>query len=118
MRILRDVAVVVVVLAALGAALVIYASITTVSVHNKSNESLSDLKIGITGKVLWQGDLRAGDSKLAFGMPSHDGGAAISYVANDLSHQVECGYVTGGLSRTSISIDILPDGLSNCQQSY
>jgi hypothetical protein len=117
-RLLRDFLVAAAVLAALATAIGIYISITTVVVRNKSNESLADVKIGFTGKTLWQGDLKAGDSKWTFGMPSQDGGAVVSYVTNNVSHEIACGYVTGGPSRTSISVEILPRGAFDCEQRY
>lgn len=116
-RLFRDAILAVIALAMLAGAAWAYLSTTTVTVRNKTAHTLSGVKIGFTGKELWNGDLEAGDSKWVFGLPNQDGSVEITYLLGNQGHEVGCGYVTGGPSSTSYDFTILPDGQSNCEPS-
>lgn len=115
-RFLRDILAAGAVLLLCAVAFAAYLSITTVTVRNRTDHSLSQMKIGFTGKHLWTGSLEAGDSKWLFGVPSQDGGVEVTYSISNQTHEVRCGYVTGGPSRSSLEIAILPNGQSTCEQ--
>lgn len=99
-RSLRDILAAGAVLLLCALAFAAYLSITTVTAHNRTDNPPSQIKIGFTGKHLWTGSLEAGDSKWLFGLPNQDGGVEVTYVVGDQTHEVRCGYVTRGPSRS------------------
>lgn len=117
-RLLRDIVIAAAMVAALAIAVAIYLSVTTVIVRNATHQPLFDVKIGFTGKILWEGRLEPGSSKWTFGMPQRDGSVEISYQAGGAPYLVHCGYVSGGPGGGSFEIEVLPDGGSNCEENY
>lgn len=114
-RLFRDIALAAAVLAAIGAIGLVYLSVATVTVRNKTDQTLNAVKIGLAGKEVWQGDLAAGDSKWTFGVPKQDGGAEVTYLLGDRRYEANCGYFMPG---SSFDVVILPEGHSTCEQSH
>ena len=116
-RLLRDISIAGGVLLLFGLAIAAYLSIATVRVHNKTDNALTGVKIGFTGKELWSGDLEVGNSKWVFGLPNQDGSIEVSYAVGDQTYSARCGYVSAGPMRRSFDIALLSRGRSNCAES-
>ncbi len=115
-RLLRDALVAAATLAILAGMAWIYLSTTTVTVLNETDQPLSDVEVGFTGKQLWKGEIGTGESKWTFGMPSQDGSVQILYTSGDTTHQVQCGYISPGPGGKAFAIEIHPDGASDCEE--
>jgi hypothetical protein len=116
-RLLRDAAIAAAAFAILAGGFWAYLSATTVTVRNETDQPLSNVEVGFTGKLLWKGDLKSGGSKWTYGMPQQDGSVEVSYAAGETMHQTRCGYVSPGPGGRTIVVEILPEGRSNCEDS-
>lgn len=119
MRILRDAMIGLtgsaVALAILGIGAMAFMSVVTVTVHNDSQQKLANLRIGFTGKTLWQGELDPQESKWTFGIPTQDGSVEVTYGTGNSPITAKCGYVTRGPLGGSFVVTVLPDGHSECE---
>lgn len=94
-----------------------YLSLVTVTVRNETDQPLSKVEVGFTGKRLWEGALDVRGSTWTYGRPLKDGSIEISYTAGTTTHQARCGYVSTGPGGKRFTVELLPDGRSNCQES-
>lgn len=81
----------------LGAVAWTYMSVVTVTIRNEASDAASNVAVGFTEKILWQGDLMPGQSKWTIGIPRGDGPVEVSYEIAGQRFKIECGYVTAGL---------------------
>ena len=84
--------------------------ISIVSIANKSDGPLSDVKVEFAGNRMWQGNLAAGKVKHTLGVVDGGGEAIVSYVKPDGTRvEIRCGYVTGGPMAVSMAFTLKPD---------
>ena len=119
-RLLRGIVVAAVIAAALlgmiGAAAVAYSSMGAITVTNLTQQAVPT-KVGLTGKLLWEGRLRPQGSKWVFGIPGQDGSVEVSLEIGGTILKVECGYVTPGLGGP-YRLSIQPDCRTECEHKY
>jgi hypothetical protein len=116
-RAVRDITVATAVLAIVAGCTWMYLSLVTVTVRNLTDQPLSKVQVGFTGKRLWEGALDVRGSTWTYGRPLTDGSVEISYTAGTTTHQARCGYVSPGLGGKRFTVELLPDGRSSCQES-
>lgn len=57
---------------------------TTVSVRNESDATLTEVKIALAGKEIWNGWIEPGEKQYARGRPDRDGVVRISFRARNI----------------------------------
>jgi hypothetical protein len=56
---------------------------TTVSLRNEADVTLTDVKIALAGKEIWNGKIEPGEKQYARGRPDRDGAVRISFRAGN-----------------------------------
>jgi len=96
--------------AAFFAAAYLHFYVSTVTFINESGQPLSDVRIQLSEKLIWRGDLALGASKWAFGIPEIPGSLTISYKIDGRDVEHFGGYVSGGPSEDSWKYTLKADG--------
>ena len=111
-RVLKWLVIIGAVLLTLFAAAYVYFYVWALIVFNRSDRVLSNVRIELGEKRIWQGDLAPHGSRYLFGTPIRSGEALAFYEIDGEQIVAHCGYVGGGPMAKSVRFTLNVEGYS------